>query len=281
MRETRLKPPLRQPLFFIKNKFYAAIAALLLLAGCGSNMLEFASDKNSTAAVKENAQILIDSGDYGAAIALLESFCPNLQCATEEDAKQLAAAYMGEAGLDVLDLIKNAETSADTNSDGSDFTLISTLLPTVNTANFTNIDNAVQLLANTSDRSDEAELQLAIANLTAAVIAIGVAGEGYDDDTGLPVSCGADCDAGEISAIIGTATPGGGVNVDVYTTAAINSAITAINSIASISGSDISEQINNLAFDMQNSGGACSSTGGTPTGPVTTADLENYLTNCL
>lgn len=254
---------------------------LLLLAGCGSNMLEFAADKDSTAAVKENAQILIDSGDYGAAIVLLESFCPNLRCATEEDAKQLAAAYMGEAGLDVLDLITNAEASADTDSDGSDFTLISTLLPTVNAANFTNIDNAVQLLANTSDRSDEAELQLAIANLTAAVIAIGVAGGGYDDATGLPVDCGADCAGGDISVILGTATPGGGVDVDVYTVAAINSARTAINSIASISDSDISEQINNLAFDMQNSWGGCSSTGGTPIGLVTTIHLDNYLTECL
>lgn len=268
-------------MYFIKNKFYAAITALLLLAGCGSNMLEFASDKNSTAAVKESAQILIDSGDYGAAIALLVSFCPNLQCASEDDAKQLAAAYMGAAGLDVLDLIKNAEASASDSGDGSDFTLISTLLPTVNAANFTNIDNAVQLLNNTSNRSDEAELQLAIANLTSAIIAIGVSGGGYDDD-GEPLSCGGDgCDAGEITAITGGTTPGGGIDVGVYTVAAINNAVTSINSIASTSNSDISEQINNLAFDMQNSGAGCSSTGGTPTGPVTTADLDNYLINCM
>ena len=274
---------MKATMYFIKNKPGAAIAVLLLLAGCGTNMLEFASDKNSAAATKENAQILIDSGDYGAAIAILAAFCPSLQCASEEDAKQLAAAYMGEAGLDVLDLIKNAETSADTNSDGSDFTLISSLLPSVNTTNFTNIDNAVQLLNNTSDRSDEAELQLAIAQLTSATIAIGLSGGGYDAATGEPISCGGDgCDAGETDFITDgiTLAPNGEV-LGTYVVDSINSAITSINSISSLATTDISDQMNNLAFDIQNSGGGCSSTGGTPIGDVTTADLENYITNCL
>lgn len=247
-------------------------------------MLEFAADKDSAAAVKENAQILIDKGDYDAAIALLASYCPNLQCASEEDAKQLAAAYMGAAGLDMLDLIKNAEDSANNNSDGSDFTLISTLLPAVTATNFTNIDNAIQLLTNTSDRSDEAELQLAIANLTASVIAIGLSGGGYDDATGEPLSCGGDgCDGTDVDFITnGTLAPNGEV-LGTYVKNAINGATTGINSISSLAGTDISNQINDMVFNMQNSDpGSCISTGGTPAGGgVTTTDVSDYLLGCL
>ena len=267
-----------------KKTFGAAIVALAILTGCGSNMLEFAADKDSDAAKKEAAQILIDSGDYDAAIAVLASACPNFTCASAEDAGQLAAAYMGAAGLDVLDLIKSADENSDSVANGTDFTIIAELLPDTTTENFTKIDSAIELLSNISDPTEDQLLQLSIAQLTAAVIAVGQAGTGGFDADGVPNSCGGSCTLAEAQAITGdalTLADGTPTTVGAYVAAAINDSVTNVGNITSLADSDMSDQINDLAFDMQNSGSSCSTSGGTPSGSLTAADIDNYLLWCI
>ena len=265
-----------------KKSFGAAFIALAILTGCGNNMLEFSADKNSDAATKEAAQILIDRGDYDAAIALLDSQCPNFTCASDDDAQQLAAAYMGAAGLDMLDLLKNADSSS---GSGSDFTAISKLLPEVTAENFKSMDSAITLLSNIGNKTDDQLLQLSVAQLTAAEMAIGLAGgEGYDSD-GVPNSCGGDCSAADTSTLLATnitTADGTSITAGAYATAAINDSVTNVNNITVLSDSDIADQTNGLAADMQGStDSTCDSGGGTPTGDVDETDLGNYLQSCI
>jgi len=268
------------------KKLGMLVAALVLLAACGSNLLEFAADKNSDAATREAAQILIDSGNYDAAIALLASKCPNLSCASDDDAQQLAAAYMGAAGLDVLDLVKQADQNSGSSAQGADFTTVSGLLPAITAANFTKIDSAVSLLSNIGSKTDDQLLQLSIAQLTAAVIAVGQAGGGGFDSNGIPNSCSGDCSTpGDANAIITTSltTADGSVTTaGAYVATQISNAVTNVTSITALADSDISGQINDLAADMQGSTSAtCDTGGGTPVGDVFASDIDNYLQSCI
>lgn len=269
----------------IKKSFGAALIALTILTGCGSNMLEFAADKNSEAAKREAAQILIDSGDYDAALAVLSSTCPDFTCTSADDAQQLAAAYMGAAGLDVLDLIQSADENSGSSSDGTDFTAISELLPDITPENFTKIDSAVTILSNISDPTDDQLLQLSIAQLTAAVMAVGLAGgEGFDSN-GIPISCGGDCSIGsnatDITGTTLTLADSTTALVGAYVADAITDSVNNVGAITSLADSDLSDQINDLAFDMQNSGSSCSTSGGTPTGSVDPTDIDTYLLYCI
>jgi len=261
------------------------VAALVLLTGCGSNLLEFAADKNSDAATREAAQILIDSGDYDAAIALLASKCPNLSCASDDDAQQLAAAYMGAAGLDVLDLVKQADKNSGSSAQGTDFTTVSELLPAITAANFTKIDSAVSLLSNVASPTDDQLLQLSIAQLTAAVIAVGQAGGGGFDSSGIPNSCSGTCDSTEANAIIATSltTADGSITTaGAYVATQISGAVSNVSSITALADSDIFGQINDLAADMQAStSSTCSTSGGTPSGSLVSSDVNNYLQSCI
>ncbi len=90
----------------------AALATLLLLSTCGTNMLQFAAlDKSSDEYTSEQAKVLMDERDYQGARKLLES--------AEEDSNQrrtlLASARLGEAGLDIWEIIRellNGSTSS-------------------------------------------------------------------------------------------------------------------------------------------------------------------------
>ena len=262
------------------------VAALVFLAGCGSNMLEFAADKNSGAAKREAAQIFIDSGDYDAAIAVLASICPNLSCAGDDDAQQFAAAYMGAAGLDVLNLVKQADQNSGSSAQGADFTAVSGLLPAITAANFTKIDSAVTLLSNIGNKTDDQLLQLSIAQLTAAVIAVGQAGGGGFDSDGIPNDCGGDCGLIDVAALIInetlTTADGSTVTVGDYVATQISRAVLNVTSITALVDSDISDQINDLAADMQGStASTCDTGGGTPSGDLTLTDIDNYLQNCI
>lgn len=268
-----------------KKTFGALLVALTLLTGCGSNMLEFVADKNSAAATREAAQILIDSGDYDAAISLLAAACPNFTCTNEDDAQQLAAAYMGAAGLDVLDLIASADTNSDSSNNGTDFTAISELLPAITADNFTKIDSAIELLSNISNPTDDQLLQLSISQLTAAVMAVGLAGGGGFDSNGVPLSCSGDCSSGtnatDITGTTITTADGSTPNVGDYAAGVITDSVNNVSGITSLADSDMSDQVNDLAFDMQNSGSSCSTTGGTPTGSVIGTDIDTYLQYCI
>ncbi len=272
----------------LKNMIIALPVLLLLLAaGCGTNSFGFLADENSDAAKREAAQLAIDNGDYAAAIAILQAACPNNVCSNTEDAQQLASAYMGLAGLDMLDFLDAADNFS-SGGDGSDFATISTILPDITAENLTSMNNAIAVLENipASERTDAVNLQLGMAQVTGAVIAIGVAGDGYDDD-GLPVSCGGDCDASEASAILSTSTTdssGATTTVGEYAASNITSGVANINQ-TSLTDNDTTDQTNDLVNNIQDSTAAtCSNNSdtGTPASTtVTSTQVGNYVTACM
>jgi len=258
----------------------------LFTGGCGDSVFESIADKNSGAAKREEAQMLIDSGNYSTAISALAASCPNNQCADPDDAQQLAAAYMGQAGLDVLDMVAAADAAANNTSAGSDFTTISEILPEITTENFTNIDTAVALLENipASERTDDQNLQLAVAQLTAATIAIGQAGGGTGfDANGIPTACNGNCDTTDAATIISdslTRADGTSTTVGTYVADTINNSITNVNAVAEVVGSDISSQVNDLVYQM-NTGDCSGSSTTTQTGGVNSTEVSTYLATCI
>ncbi len=272
-----------------KNTILALPVLLLLLAaGCGSNSFEFLADKDSDAAKREAAQLAIDRGDYAAAIAILEASCPNNVCSNLEDAKKLASAYMGLAGLDLLDFLDSADSFSTGGGAGSDFSAISTILPDLTLSNLTAMNNAIAVLENVpaADRTDDINLQLGMSQVVGSVIAIGVAGGGYDS-SGQPVSCGGDCDSTEAAAIMNTSTTdssGATTTVGEYTASNITSGVANINQ-TSLGDSDTTNQVNDLVNNIQNSTDAsCSNSNntGTPASTtVTSTQVGNYVTACL
>ena len=192
---------------------------------------------------------------------------------------------MGAAGLDVLDLVKKADQNSGSSARGSDFTTVSGLLPAITAANFTKIDSAVTLLSNITNKTDDQLLQLSIAQLTAAVIAVGQAGGGGFDSNGIPISCNGNCDLTDADAIIGatvTTADGSARTAGAYAATQITGAVSNISSITLLAGSNISGQINDLAADMQNSTpSTCSTGGGTLSGNLLSNNIDNYLQSCI
>lgn len=275
-----------------KRGWLLYLLSAVFIAGCGENAFESMADKNSDAAKQEEAQILIDSGDYGSAITLLQEKCPNNVCTNADDAQQLASAYMGNAGLDVLNIIKQAEELSTSTTNGSDYATISTLLPTISQENLTNISSAVSVLSNIplQSRTEDQKLQLAIAEVSATIIAIGqvtIGGQsGYDTTTGIPISCGTECDSTDVSNIMTSTitTSTGSTTVADYVATSISDA--AVNIAAtSLTDADTAKQINDLITNIQSSTTtSCSnsSTGATPMNTaVTDTQVQNYLTACM
>ena len=191
------------------KKFNFVLAASLMLAACGGNSFSSMADKNSSAAKKEDAQIAVNGGNYDAAIGLMAEKCPNKTCTTKSDTQLYAAAYMGKAGLDVLTVAKNADSSKNnTSSSSSDFAVISKGIPSPTAANLDDIASAITILKNsqgamglskpsfaaksvsvtyTSEQKDFL-LQLGISQATATILAVGSQLGGFDD-AGLPNDC--------------------------------------------------------------------------------------------
>lgn len=297
------------------KKLGLTIAAALILAACGSNSFSGIADKNSDAAKKEEAQIAMNSGTtagYTAAIAILSTKCPNLTCTTKADTQMYAAAYMGEAGLDVLTVAKNADTSKNSTSSSSDFAVISKGLPTSTAANLVSIANAIAVLNNskaavglkpesvakgtTSYTSEQKDvlLQLGISQATATILVIGTQLGGFDAN-GIPVSCNGNCSTTASATAIATAlnaayTPPSGA----ATTYAAYAAVNLVNGVQNLSNAFSSDNttaaaINDLAYNVQNpqnisstASNRCTQTA--PAGYVASfggAELVTYLQTCI
>ncbi|MFQ5433208.1 MAG: hypothetical protein ACE5EN_11990, partial [Nitrospinota bacterium] len=160
------------------------------------------------------------------------------------------------------------------------------LLPAITADNFTKIDSAVTLLSNIGSKTDDQLLQQSIAQLTAAVIAIGQAGGGGFDSNGIPNDCSGDCSAVDVTTVIInetlTTADGSTVTVGAYVATAITASVNNVNNITALADSDIADQVNDLAADMQNSTSSfCSSSGGAFTGTVSSTSVDNYLQNCI
>lgn len=288
-----------------------AFMAALMLAACGSNSFSSIADKNSDAAKKEEAQIAINSGDYTTAITIMAAKCPNLTCTTKSDTQQYAAAYMGDAGLDVLTVAKNADTKGSSSS--SDFAVISKGIPSPSAANLDSIANAIAILNNSkaavglkpvsatkastqscgtyNSEQKDVLLQLGISQATATILVIGSQLGGFDA-SGLPNDCNGDCStvasAAAISAALNAAyTPPSGTATTYAAYAASNLVNGASNlSCAFSTDNTTASTINNLAYTVENhttgDNTTCSQTA--PTGYAANfsgTKLTSYLSTCI
>ena len=96
---------------------------LLVLTGCGDNLLESISDDDSKEARLEDARMALNKGNYDRALSVLGKLNPyNL-----EVAKYICSAYMGKAGFNTLDLTEKAAELEDEGKEGS-FDLVASLL---------------------------------------------------------------------------------------------------------------------------------------------------------
>ncbi len=98
-----------------------------LLSGCGdSNMFESLADDTTTEAQVSNAVDALNSGDYNAAVAILEG----MDTTDPEIKKYLASAYIGSTGFDTLKLIETMgdDVQNQTSTDGGVFTTVNELL---------------------------------------------------------------------------------------------------------------------------------------------------------
>ena len=160
-----------------------------VVAGCGdSNLFEGLANDGTTQATVEAARIDIDNGNYTAAIAALEALCGTNLSAPTCDAQTvalLASAYSGRAGLDVLDLIREATTTP-SGVTGS-FSTFSSLLPTLTESNKQDMHSAVTLLSGLTSRTPNQNLQMAVVAAADLIITVGVdLTSGFDATTGVP-----------------------------------------------------------------------------------------------
>lgn len=178
-------------MFIVKKLFIMLVFTSMFFTGCGGNIFEGMVDNDSSAAKKEDAKIALDKGNYPEAISQLKELCgndlTNLNC--DNDTKSdLASAYMGAAGLDVLKLIDAADQLSGQSTAKSDFTTFSQLLPEQTNENVTNMYNAVTVLSSIppAERTDNENLQLATAAATSLILTVGAITDGFDPVTGLP-----------------------------------------------------------------------------------------------
>jgi hypothetical protein len=135
-----------------------------VLVACGSgNVFEKAVKRSDS----EKAQAALESGDVDSAISTLEAYLKN----NPNDAaarSMLANAYLKKSGVDLLKI----GNSVSAGSDGkSDWSAVSSVLPSGTESNVANMQAAVDALKSipASQRTDEQNYQLAIAQTTLAI----------------------------------------------------------------------------------------------------------------
>ena len=183
--------------------FLSAILLGLVFMGCGdSNIFDSMADDDTKEAQLEEAQIALDKGDYTTAVDILLGLCglsaenpaSGAQTCDNNTISLLASAYMGRAGLDLVNLIDSAEPSTGSQT----FTEFSSILDLVNAED---MQNAVDLLDSLgSARTPEQSLQMAVAATADVILDIGGITDGFDPTTGLPNTIPSPTDQATIDA---------------------------------------------------------------------------------
>ena len=149
------------------KKVSLILVALLMAAGCGTNMFEGMEDKNTTEATASEVTMKLDSGDYDWVLAN----------ADKANATDYAAAAMGAAGLNPTELINalNDIAESGTQNDLGAVTSISidtTALGALQTAK-------EKLIAELAAKPNDPELsfQMVLTSITSSITAIAKVGE--------------------------------------------------------------------------------------------------------
>jgi len=293
-----------------------AMAVSFLIAGCGNNLFSSIANKNSTAANNTAVQLALDSGDSSGAVGLLGVGSVNKDASgnltslpdgmSAASAQQLASAYMGLAGLNTVTLAQHAATVATSNSTQSsqNFATISSIFPSLTSTNLINLNNAIFVMQHmptskptatyegrAATLTKDQSLQLGIAEITASIIAIGITGtpSGFDSVTGLPKWCNGNCTLANVSTLLATALPAG-VTVPSVTSPTLGDFIgyylvDASKNVLSATDStnQLTKVVNNVVYNVQNSGTSCSSAppSGWSVSAITGGQLTTFIQNCL
>lgn len=147
----------------IKN-WVLVLGAVFLITACG------VADDTVEARLTQ-AQIEIDAGNYTDAVTILAEVCDTGDLPSCEDFTllMLAEAYMGSGGVDLLDLLADAAEGASPDT----FTMIQTMAGGAGAATkVTALGNSILALEAMTVRDANAELLLAVATSTHAVMSI-------------------------------------------------------------------------------------------------------------
>ncbi len=189
--------------YLLCTLFLSALLLGLVFMGCGdSNIFEGLADDNTNEAKLEEAQIALDKGDYTKAADILQDLCglsaenpTSDPTCDNETISLLASAYMGKAGLDLINIIKTAEDTSNQGQTGTQdtFSEFSSILQTLNEED---MRNAVVLLDELgSARTEEQNLQMAVAAAADTVLIImDIPGLELDPETGIPTTMPDDTD---------------------------------------------------------------------------------------
>lgn len=228
------------------TRFCAYALVMTLAIGCGGNLFENMSDDGSTEAKLESARIALDNGDYTEAIAILDK----LHGANPEDNEitvDLATAYMGDAGLDAIELIRAAENAVSGSASSLE---VFTDLFTFEADQAEAMHEAVDLIASIdkADITTDQSLLLAVAATADLVLTIGVNITDGFDESGQPIA-----DIPEISEITSLIDEAGDGTETVLER--INEDLKRL--VRGIAGSglvdtDLTSDINNIESDIDN-----------------------------
>lgn len=190
--------------YLLYTLFLSALLLGLVSMGCGdSNIFDSMADDSTSEAKLEEAQIALDKGDYTTAVNVLLDLCglsaedPTSGTPTCDTStiSLLASAYMGRAGLDLINIIKTAEDTSNQGQTGTQdtFSEFSTILQTLNEQD---MQNAVELLEGLGDaRTTDQNLQMAVAAAADTVLIImNIPGLVLDPTTGIPTTLPDDTD---------------------------------------------------------------------------------------
>ncbi len=148
------------------------------LAGCDTNVLEFAADDDSYEARIEEALIALDDEDYAKAIDLLEKLRTDFPGKIEV-LRYLSNAYAGLAGLNTFNLLETIDLLDDKNSEGNidmvGLVLVGAdgiLSNTEITSKKASLESAISALTSISNPSEDERVQLGLLSLNHAALTV-------------------------------------------------------------------------------------------------------------
>lgn len=251
-------------MYKIKGLFMAFLIISAFLAGCGTNAFQSMDDKNSTEAEALETTKKLDSRNYDAILADPDS----------ANATDYAAAAMGAAGLDPVDLISTLTDIADSvnKNDLSAITALS-LNPDALADLQTAKGKLEAELANDPTNPD-LNFQMVMTSLTSTITAIAQLG----DTTGITVTDGINSTeavtlATSINPTVQVDTNGDGLADTSLVTLIAND---VVNVGESLPNADLgtNSELNNVLTDTTTGSGSINYDG---TGSVSDQDVTNYL----
>lgn len=262
-----------------KRALVLSLLSLTFIAGCGENVFEGQEDKGSTEAEQFNISEKLDSGDY---LAVLND--PNV---TSTD---YAAAAMGLAGLDPVDLIKAMNDAASGDGTSNDLSAVTALSIDPDALQY--LQEAEDLLSSeqqaacsadpNSQECNDLSFQMTITSLTSTVTAMAQVGQenvpGFDATDGISdeeATTLGDYITNNTGAQVDTNGDGAGDTslVDVVADDIAN----VINTLPNAGLGDTSDLSEVLTETTQGAG----SINYDGIGEVTGTDISNYLTSVI